>query len=238
MLALEDVPRDAQIFLANRYHHAEIIEQLHKAGFGDAQLFNLGKLIDDMARKQYFDLDAMPHAKKESFADVGALNGDTARAFLHWAGASADHVWCFEPDAKNAERCKKNLADLVQAGKLTVIPKGAWSKATTLSFSSQANGGSAIGAGDTTIATTTLDEVFAGHPVTFIKMDVEGAEYEALRGSEHTIRTQRPKLAISVYHRPEDILELARLILEYQPDYRLYLRHYCIFDNETVLYAV
>ena len=84
----------------------------------------------------------------------------------------------------------------------------------------------------------TLDEVFEDKSITFIKMDVEGAEYEALRGAEQTIRTQRPKLAISIYHKPEDILDLPQLLLSYQPEYRFYLRHYCIFNNETVLYAI
>ena len=204
----------------------------------EKQIVNLGVMIDEMARKQYFDLEIMPHAAKESFADVGALNGDTSREFLRWAGKTVDHVWCFEPDVKNAEKCHVNLPELAQAGKLTVIPKGAWSEPATLSFCAQANGISAIGTGDATIETITLDEVFADQAITFIKMDIEGAEFEALRGSEHTIRTQRPKLAISVYHKPEDIVDLAQLILAYRSDYRLYLRHYCIFDNETILYAI
>ncbi len=204
----------------------------------ETQIVNLGKIIDEMARKQYFDLEAMSHAAKESFADVGALNGETSREFLRWAGETVDHVWCFEPDVKNAEKCRANLPELERAGKLTVVPKGAWSESATLSFCAQANGISAIGTGDAIIETITLDEVFAGQAITFVKMDIEGAEFEALRGSERTIRTQRPKLAISVYHKPEDIVNLAQLILAYQPDYQLYLRHYCIFDNETVLYAI
>ena len=238
ILSPADAPHDATIFLANRYHHAEIYQQLRNAGFADAQLVNLGKIIDEMAQKQYFDLEALPHAEKESFADVGALNGETAKEFLRWAGDTADHVWCFEPDARNAEKCRTTLPELEKAGKLTVVPKGAWSEHTTLSFCAQANGISAVGAGDDTVETTTLDKVFADEPITFIKMDIEGAEFEALRGCECTIRTQRPKLAISVYHKPGDIVDLAQLILAYQPDYRLYLRHYCIFDNETVLYAI
>ena len=232
------MPRDALIFLANKYHRAEIYEQLRDAGFAETQIVNIGKIVADMAQRQYFDLAALPHAAKESFADVGALNGDTARAFLQWAGDTADHVYCFEPDAKNIEKCHKNLSDIERLGNLTVIPKGAWGESTTLSFVAKANRNSAIGAGDATIETTTLDEVFEDKSITFIKMDVEGAEYEALRGAEKTIRTQHPKLAISIYHKPEDILDLPELLLAYQPEYRFYLRHYCIFNNETVLYAI
>lgn len=238
VLAPSDVPRDALIFITSKYHHAEIRQQLLAMGFAEAKIVNLGKLIYDMARAQYFDLEAMPHAEQESFADVGALNGDTARAFLDWADGTCNHVYCFEPDTKNIAKCRENLTDLDQEGKLTIIPKGAWSAATTLSFCEKANGTSAIGEGNARIETTTLDEVFMKRPITFIKMDIEGAEAEALRGAERTIRTQRPKLAISVYHKPEDIIDIPRMLLEYQPDYRFYLRHYCIFANETILYAI
>lgn len=238
IFALEDVPRDAYIFISSKYHNKEIFHQLRDAGFKDSQIINLGKMIADMSRDQYFDLDALTHVENESFADVGVMNGDTTRAFLRWTKENFEHVYCFEPDAGNADRCRRNLLDIEQDGKLTMIPKGAWSEDTTLSFSAHANGTSGIGAGDATIETTTLDEVFADRKITFIKMDIEGAEYAALCGGKKTIRSQRPKLAICVYHKPEDIIDIPQLLLEYQPDYRFYLRHYCIFDNETVLYAI
>lgn len=101
-----------------------------------------------------------------------------------------------------------------------------------------ANGTSAISDRSVKVAATSLDEELGDARVTFIKMDVEGAEMEALRGAEHIIRTQHPKLAISVYHKPGDIIDVSELILSYASDYRFYLRHYCLFDNETVLYAV
>lgn len=83
-----------------------------------------------------------------------------------------------------------------------------------------------------------LDDVLQGKKVTFIKMDIEGAELAALRGAEKIIREQRPRLAICVYHKPEDIWEIPSLILSCNPDYRLYLRHYSITETETVLYAI
>lgn len=71
-----------------------------------------------------------------------------------------------------------------------------------------------------------------------IKMDLEGAELHALQGAEQTIRRYRPKLAVSIYHNPEDIWEIPELILKLHPDYRLYLRHYSIAAAETVVYAI
>ena len=69
-------------------------------------------------------------------------------------------------------------------------------------------------------------------------MDIEGAELEALKGAEETIKRYRPKLAICVYHKPEDIVEIPKYILNINPDYKLYLRHYSDNAGETVLYAI
>ena len=83
-----------------------------------------------------------------------------------------------------------------------------------------------------------MDEALTGKNVTFIKMDIEGAEYPALQAAEEVIKNDKPKLAIAVYHCPEDILRIPELILQYNPNYRLYLRHYSPFENETILYAI
>lgn len=83
-----------------------------------------------------------------------------------------------------------------------------------------------------------LDEILAGEEATFIKMDIEGSESEALKGAKDTITTYKPRLAISIYHKPEDILELPEIILSYRPDYQFYMRHYSLGAPDTVLYAV
>lgn len=85
---------------------------------------------------------------------------------------------------------------------------------------------------------TSIDEELEGKRVTFIKMDVEGAELAALQGAQHVIRKQHPKLAICVYHKPEDIIDIPSYILSLDPGYRLFLRHYSPFEDETVLYAI
>lgn len=85
---------------------------------------------------------------------------------------------------------------------------------------------------------TTLDEELQGQRVTFIKMDIEGAELETLQGAEKTIKSNLPKLAISIYHKPEDIFTIPSLIYQYSDCYMFYLRHYSFFDWDTVLYAV
>ncbi len=113
-----------------------------------------------------------------------------------------------------------------------------WSENTVLRFDS--NGSSSVMISDTgtiEIETGTIDEQCDKIP-TFIKMDIEGAEYEALLGARKTISEHKPKLAISVYHKPEDIIELPKLILDLNPGYKLWLRHYSFGENETVLYGL
>lgn len=85
----------------------------------------------------------------------------------------------------------------------------------------------------------TIDSILEDNksPVTFIKMDVEGSELKSLEGAANAIIKYRHRLAISVYHKPNDILEIADYILSLNKDYKLFLRHYTGNINETVLYA-
>ena len=74
-----------------------------------------------------------------------------------------------------------------------------------------------------------------GKRITFIKMDIEGAEYEALLGARKLIEINRPRMAISVYHKYEDFVTLADLVLKMHPDYRISFRHYGFDELETVM---
>ncbi len=73
--------------------------------------------------------------------------------------------------------------------------------------------------------------------VDFIKMDIEGSESDALEGAATTIERWHPRLAISAYHRWQDLIELPLLIRDLAPGYQLYLDHHTIHAEETVLYA-
>lgn len=69
-------------------------------------------------------------------------------------------------------------------------------------------------------------------------MDIEGAELQGLKGAKNIIVKNRPKLAICIYHKPEDILEIPLYLQSIVPDYKFYIRYYSNHDIETVLYAV
>ena len=83
-----------------------------------------------------------------------------------------------------------------------------------------------------------VDSVLQGAPVTFIKLDIEGAEIDALKGAKESIKKWKPRLAICIYHKPEDPIEIPLYIHGLVPEYRMYIRHYSTCKAETVLYCV
>jgi hypothetical protein len=88
------------------------------------------------------------------------------------------------------------------------------------------------------VQTTSIDEQFDNEEITFIKMDIEGAEIEATLGAAETIKRCRPKLAISAYHNHSDLYRLPLLIHGLYPEYRFYLRQYGYTLFDTVLFAI
>lgn len=178
----------------------------------------------------YFDL---PYMKWDSdyFVDGGSLDGESTQLFFRHCPNGYSYV--FEPDPVLFERTRKALEPYPNT---ELFPYGIYDKAAVLRF--DRSGARVAEEGGLAVEVRKLDDLLEGRPVTYLKMDIEGSEMAALRGAEQIIRTQRPKLAISVYHRPEDIWEIPNLILDYHPDYKLYLRHYTLEDCDTVLYAI
>lgn len=120
-----------------------------------------------------------------------------------------------------------------------MIKAGCWSKTTQLKFKSDGSCASKMDEnGNIIVDVVDLDNVVKNEKVTFIKMDIEGAEQEALMGAKKLISTYHPRMAISVYHRNDDIYEIPKMILEMDNSYTFYLRHYTFCDADTVLYAI
>ena len=183
---------------------------------------------------QYFDV--FSPVDGEVVVDAGAYDGGTALQFLEWGGGKVKQVYSFEFDPVNAEKCRENLKSY--SDKVTVISKGTWDKNETLHVNATGGTGSRVSEkGRTEVHLTTIDSVVKDERVTFIKMDVEGAELKSLMGARNTIVNNRPRLAICVYHKPEDLYEIPGYILSLVPEYRFYLRHYSSNEWETVLYA-
>lgn len=134
----------------------------------------------------------------------------------------------------------------LQANKLeTVIPcfYAAWNVSETLPFVEQAqiSGGGYLGYGSSMVPAISIDalvDTMLIPKVDFMKFDIEGAEYQGLQGAATTIQRFRPRLAISVYHKSEDLWRLPALVDEICPGYRFYLGHHNYYRTETDLYAI
>ena len=225
------------VAIATSGFYREIRKFLEEHGFRQDQIINLSMVTD--IEKQYFDPDLMVPGSGEVFVDGGCFNCSTGRDFIRWCSGDYKKIYAYEPDRRNYENCLE-LCRKEQIERIEIFNKGLWDCAAELSFRETGGQGSAIeeGTGMTCISTTSIDETAGGENVTFIKLDVEGAERKALQGARKTIKRDRPRLAVSVYHKAEDIIELPAYILSLHEDYRLYLRHYQMSTCETILYAL
>lgn len=241
VIALNELEGDkghAAIIIMNKLSYDKIAKQVEMAGFAKEQIYNFGEVYQTYIKNQYFDLENLKIKAGEKFVDCGALNGETSLNLIERYGNRIYKVWMFEPDKKNVEKCKRNFSEIKET-EYEIIEKGVWSCSTRLRFDSLGNGCASINEqGRDFIDTVKLDDILENDAPSFIKMDIEGAELEALKGAEQIIKRVHPKLAVSIYHRPEDIDEIPRLLLEYYPEYKFYLRHYSLMKTETVLYAL
>ena len=149
-------------------------------------------------------------------------------------------VYAFEPEPSNFNKLKANL----ERNKVTnVIPlQLAVSETEGEMQVSSAAGSSVITQAGTglSVKVTTIDKFVEANKlprVDFIKMDVEGHELKVLEGADETIKTFKPSLALSAYHRGDDLIKLPKFLLKLNPNYRFYLRHCGPSWPETVLYA-
>ena len=195
-----------------------------------------GKYVPFSVREdvQYFDV--FSPVDDEIVVDAGAYDGGTAIQFLEWGKGKVRHIYSFEFDPENAGRCEEKLR--AHTDKVTLIKKGTWNRDETMHVNTSGNAGSTVrNAGSTEVHLTTIDSVVKDDAVTFIKMDVEGAELKSLMGARNTITKNHPRLAICVYHKPEDLYGIPGYILSLVPEYKFLLRHYGSNGCETILYA-
>jgi FkbM family methyltransferase len=191
----------------------------------------------------YFHSDFFPLKNGEVFANVGALVGDCAVDFVtacEAKGIRYREIVNFEPDPGNFLQLSVNMSHLTN---VKCLPYGLWSQRSTLRFSNQGafragTPGCVDENGNLMVEVVSLDEALPDAEISFIKMDVEGAEIQALRGAADMIRRTQPKLAISAYHKRNDIFEIPLLIHQIHPGYKYYLRHHSTTFGETVLFAV
>ena len=219
----------------------EFAEELKRSGIPENRLFYLhGTPLCSGCRKwQYFDF--WKPDENEVFADCGAYAGETDKEFIDWTGGNYGHIYAFEPLQEMADTIRRDYSG---EPRVSVTQAAVWSRQCELEFCTQEEqSGSGVDGllyrpyeGVHTVPAVALDDVISGR-VTFIKMDIEGSELEALKGARRIISGQKPRLAISIYHKPMDFLLIPEYILSLVPEYKMAIRHYGADALETVLYA-
>lgn len=196
-------------------------------------------LVKTSNKPKYFEF---PFADKEVFVQAGTYCGETVKEFLGLYSTEQNYeIYSFEADPQAYEISKNALSNFKN---INLINKGLWGTETILTFYTDAlsGGASFVNGHNNEIQTpvTSLDTFFMDKPtsITFIQLDIEGAELEALKGAEQIIRNQKPKLAICVYHKYEDVYEIPELLYQYNPEYKFWLQHCEDGIYDTVLYAM
>lgn len=224
---------------------------LEEIGYPIELYYTMGGVVSTFILKQYDYGKATPPIKVQDsdyVIDAGGGWGDTALYFAHAAGAQG-RVFTFEFTPENLEIFARNVSlNPELAPRIELDQRALWNVSgevfeyvshgpgTSLDNTRhQNNGGQSL-----QVTTVSIDDLVREKnlaKVDFIKMDVEGAELNALKGAEQTIRTFKPRLAISVYHKENDLTEIPGYLNGLGLGYKFFLDHFTIHTEETVLFA-
>jgi FkbM family methyltransferase len=228
-----------------------ILEKFDLSPIGyDIKLFfsEVGIAIDFIAEQYAYKNNKLPVIEAEigdTVLDIGGCWGDTALYFAHKVGRRGK-VYSFEfiPDNIKLFNINTGFNPLLKE-RITLVPNPI-SNISNIPVYFQDNGpGSKIELApfetQTGSATTISIDDFVNsnnlESVSFIKMDIEGAESAALEGAIESIRRFRPKLAIAIYHSMEDFVNIPKWIVGLNLDYELFIGHYTIHTEETICFA-
>lgn len=238
VVKLEEIPQieTTNILISNQFHADKIKELLLKSGIHEKNIIILSEYDEASEKKEYFE-DFMLKARplKGAFVDVGCYNGKTSETYLQITEDMDREVFAFEPDAINFKRCKETLDKYAN---VKLYPYAVSDTNDIKYIHSEGEKSQVSEDGEQKTEVVTLDKLIGNKQISFLKVDVEGAELEVLQGAEQIIRQQHPKCAVCVYHKRQDIWTVPKLLLELYPGYKFYLRHYSVGITDTVLYAV
>ncbi|MCI7129065.1 MAG: FkbM family methyltransferase [Lachnospiraceae bacterium] len=186
----------------------------------------------------YYDLDILQCGENDVMVDLGAFIGDSVEAYIT-TYSTYKKIYAYEMTPSAFEIMQNRMG-----GYSNVILKknGVGSEKGIMYVNSSDNGlaNKLLTEGDTAVEVVTLDEDIS-EPITVIKMDIEGAEKDAILGAEYHILNEKPRLLISTYHTPGDIFDIPCLINDIRDDYKFYMRfngHGCLWPCDYVLFAV
>ena len=188
-------------------------------------------------KNQYFDEGIIKIKTGEIFIDGGAYIGDTIESFIGQHNGMISKIYAFEPDVNNYRKLCMELKNKYNI-KIITIRKGLFSCTKKVNYIFKGIDSRISINGTRQIYVVSMDDYFNNKRVSFIKLDIEGAEQDALIGAKNIIEEQMPKIAVCVYHKPNDLWEIPLLIKSINKKYKIYLRHYSTQLYETDCYAV
>lgn len=238
---------------------ADDVSRVTLEGILNYRLTRNSRYLADIKSKEvvYLDRSVIKEHLFESISmgtiiDGGAFDGDTIEQFIRFLGRNdrALHIHCYEANAENVVKLRQKI-ELFASNRIEVHESALWnSSGEKLCFMGDNLSGKLTEGipkqldKDQTdvelsadVVTERIDDTLYEN-LTFIKLDIEGAERFALEGAQETIKRSKPILAICAYHLQDDLLVLADTIRSMLPNYKLYLRHYMLSAGDTMLYGI
>lgn len=209
-----------------------------KSWFANSVELNSMYFKDIMVGDGYVPKDIFTEMNEKVILDCGTYNGDTYR-YLKAKGVKWEKYIGFEMDRKNFEQFLENIKDQKEKAALQLYNAGVGDKEETVSYFNGLAGSKIVECGSENSQIVLLDKVIEdADEVSYLKMDIEGAEMSALRGGSKMIRRCRPKCAICAYHRPSDLWEIPIYLKKLVPEYKVYFRHHDYIHSDIICYAI
>lgn len=196
--------------------------------------FRTGQNIDysqyQDSEPQYFNYLTLANTVK-CYIDGGAYTGDS-----YWdlcKLTKVDQTFLFEPDPENFKKLSKTIHDAV------CLPLALADQISLVSFNfNKGESGAITTLGLPNVLAVSIDDLFRHKQVDLIKLDLEGGEIAALNGAKEVLANSRPRLAVSLYHKPDDLWNIPLLLKSLCPDYKFYIRQHYYNSFDCVLYGI
>jgi FkbM family methyltransferase len=197
-------------------------------------------LADPVSHPIYFPEDVCTYELEEVFVDCGAFVGDTLQQYFARPASECFRAIALEPDPQSFRRLSAFL-DSAAAGvkdRVQALSCGVGSRAGSAFLDATGLPSASLAQQGTPIRVETLDRLLAEQRITYLKMDIEGIEPDAIEGARSVIVRDRPVLAICVYHRQDHLWLVANLIDSFGGDYDFFLRPHLLEVWDLVLYGI
>lgn len=209
-----------------------------RSWFADSTELNAMFFKDIMVGDGYVPKDIFTGMDEKVLIDCGTYDGDTYR-YLKDKGVTWQKYVGFEMDRKNYNEFLKHMTNQKERETIQLYNAGVGDKEETIRYFNGLTGSKIIENGSERSSIVLIDKILDDtDEVSYLKMDIEGAEMSALRGASGTIRRCRPKCAICAYHQPSDLWEIPIYLKELVPEYKVYFRHHDYIHSDIICYAI